>query len=150
MSDLFLSRLQLSDFRVYGDHYTFDLDPRPGVTLIAGANGLGKTTMFDGIEWALTGRVRRFDEMPLDGRRKERNPLTRLGRPEGAHRVSLQFSEGQPIDRGQGLEPTKADIVALLRRPDWPEIGDLGRYLSITHFLGQAASQRFSVRSPRA
>jgi exonuclease SbcC len=150
MSDLFLSRIRLSDFRVYGDHYTFDLDPRPGVTLIVGVNGVGKTTMFDGIEWALTGSVSRFNDMPLDGRRRERNPLTRLGRPEGAHRVSLQFSEGQPIDRGQGLEPTKANIIGLLQQSDWPEIGDLGRYLSITHFLGQAASQRFSVRNPRA
>ena len=40
MSDLFLSRIRLSDFRVYGDHYTFDLDPRPGVTLIVGVNGV--------------------------------------------------------------------------------------------------------------
>src|SRR6266851_5489122 len=107
MTDLFLSRVQLADFRIYGDYYTFELDPQPGVTLIVGANGLGKTTLFDGIEWALTGQVSRFDDVPSDGRRKGRDPLTRLGRPDGAHRVSLQFNDGAPIDRGQGLEPAE-------------------------------------------
>ncbi|MCX5581643.1 AAA family ATPase [Kaistia terrae] len=149
MTDLFLRRVELSNFRVYGDSYGFDFDPQPGVTLIVGANGLGKTTLFDGIEWALTGEVSRFSDVPVDGRRKERNPLTRLGQPEGSHRVGVVFSDGTPIDRGQGLNPTEAEVAGLLRRPGWSEISDLHRYLSITHFLGQAASMRFSVRKPK-
>lgn len=149
MNDLFLRRVELSNFRVYGESYAFDFDPKPGVTLIVGANGLGKTTLFDGIEWALTGEVSRFSDILIDGRRKERDPLTRLGQPEGSHRVGVVFSDGTPIDRGQGLNPTEAQVASVLRRPGWSEISDLHRYLSITHFLGQAASMRFSVRKPK-
>jgi chromosome segregation ATPase len=149
MTDLFLRRVELSNFRVYGDSYIFDFDPEPGVTLIVGGNGVGKTTLFDGIEWALTGEVSRFSAFPVDGRRRERDPLTRLGQPEGSHRVGLQFNDGLPIDRGQGREPSEVEIASFLRQPGWAEIGDLYRYLSITHFLGQAASTRFSVRKPR-
>src|SRR5262249_32660891 len=36
-----------------------------------------------------------------------------------------------------------------LKIPAWPEIGDLYSYLSITHFLGQSAAQRFSVKKPK-
>jgi DNA repair exonuclease SbcCD ATPase subunit len=117
--------------------------------LVIGANGLGKTTLFDGIEWALTNEVSRFAEIPVDGRRRERNPLTRIGQPEGSHRVSLQFTDGPPIDRGRGVAPADGQVADLLRKAEWPGIGDLHRYLSITHFLGQASSQRFSVRKPR-
>ena len=61
---------------VYGNAYTFNLDPRPGVTLIVGPNRFRpKTTFFDGIEWALTGRVSRFDDVPR--MRRERDPLSR-------------------------------------------------------------------------
>jgi DNA repair exonuclease SbcCD ATPase subunit len=149
MNDLFLRKVELSNFRVYGNSYTFDLPPSPGVTLIVGANGLGKTTFFDGVEWALTNEVSRFADIPTDGRRRERDPLTRLGVPEGSHRVSLQFTDGAPIDRGRGVAPADGVVANLLRKPQWPEIGDLHRYLSITHFLGQASSQRFSVRKPK-
>jgi DNA repair exonuclease SbcCD ATPase subunit len=47
MNDLFLRKVELSNFRVYGNSYTFNFPPSPGVTLIIGANGLGKTTFFD-------------------------------------------------------------------------------------------------------
>ncbi len=149
MNDLFLRKVELSNFRVYGNSYTFNLPPSPGVALIIGANGLGKTTFFDGIEWALTNEVSRLAEIPTDARRRGRDPLTRLGLPEGSHRVSLQFTDGPPIDRGPGVAPADGQVVDLLRKPQWPSIGDLHRYLSITHFLGQASSQRFSVRKPR-
>lgn len=146
MTDLFLRRVELSNFRVYGESYVFDFDAAPGVTLIMGPNGLGKTTFFDGLEWALTGQVSRFSGQ-AEGRRK-RSPLTRLGQPDDTHRVSLQFSDGAPLDRGLGFAPAPEAVVDLLRAPSWPSVGDLHRYLSITHFLGQSASMRFSVRSP--
>ena len=78
------------------------------ITLITGANGLGKTSFFDGVEWALTNQVSRFQDIPVDGRRKEPDPLTRIGAPENSHRVSLQFSDGEPIDRGAGFVPATA------------------------------------------
>jgi exonuclease SbcC len=148
MSNLYLRSVEFSNFRIYGDSYAFELPDGPGVTLITGANGLGKTSFFDGVEWALTNQVSRFQDIPTDARRKEPDPLTRIGAPANSHRVSLQFSDGDPIDRGAGFVPDEAAIVALLKRPEWAEITNLHGYLSMTHFLGQAATQRFSLRKP--
>ncbi|MCQ8240498.1 AAA family ATPase [Rhizosaccharibacter radicis] len=148
MSDLYLRSVELSNFRIYGDSYALELPGGPGVTLITGANGLGKTSFFDGVEWALTNQVSRFQDIPVDARRKERDPLTRIGAPTDSHRVSLQFSDGEPIDRGAGFVPEEGAIAQLLKRPEWAEITNLHGYLSITHFLGQAATQRFSLRKP--
>ncbi|TPN63621.1 chromosome segregation protein SMC [Mesorhizobium sp. B1-1-1] len=148
MSNLYLRSVELSNFRIYGDSYAFELPDGPGVTLITGANGLGKTSFFDGVEWALTNQVSRFQDIPMDARRKEPDPLTRIGAPENSHRVSLQFSDGDPIDRGAGFVPDEGAIARLLKRPEWAEISNLHGYLSITHFLGQAATQRFSLRKP--
>ena len=148
MSELFLRNVEFSNFRIYGDSYSLSIPPCPGVTLITGANGLGKTSFFDGIEWALTGQVSRFLNIMTDGRKKKADPLTRLGASEDSHRVSLQFSDGAPIDRGAGFVPEEADIIRLLKQPDWSAISNLDGYLSITHFLGQASTQRFSQRKP--
>jgi AAA domain len=144
VSDLYLRSVELSNFRIYGDSYAYELPDGPGVTLITGANGLGKTSFFDGVEWALTNRVNRFLDVPVDGRRKEPDPLTRIGAPTDSHRVSLQFSDGAPIDRGAGFVPNEASIARLLKRPGWADITNLHGYLSITHFLGQSSTQRFS------
>jgi DNA repair exonuclease SbcCD ATPase subunit len=148
MSDLYLRSVEFSNFRIYGDSYAFEFPDGPGITLISGANGLGKTSFFDGVEWALTDQVSRFQDIPVDGRRKEPDPLTRIGAPENSHRVSLQFSDGAPIDRGAGFVPDEAKIAQVLKRPEWTEITNLHGYLSITHFLGQASTQRFSLRKP--
>jgi len=150
MSDIFLRSVELSNFRIYGESYVFEFPEGPGVTLITGANGLGKTSFFDAVEWALTSQVGRFSDIPNDARRRGRDPLTRVGAAENSHRVSLAFSEGAPIDRGAGFIPADGSIEGLLRRPDWPEIGNLHGYLSITHFLGQASTRRFSLREPKS
>jgi DNA repair exonuclease SbcCD ATPase subunit len=148
MNDLFLRSVEFSNFRIYGDSYAFEFPAGPGVTLITGGNGLGKTSFFDGVEWALTDQVGRFSDIPVDGRRKNVDPLTRIGAPKKSHRVSIQFSDGSVIDRGAGFEAQEADIVRLLKSPDWAEIGNLHGYLSITHFFGQASAQRFSLKQP--
>jgi exonuclease SbcC len=148
MSGIYLRSVEFSNFRVYGDSYAYEFPAEPSVTLITGGNGLGKTSFFDGVEWALTGHVGRFSDIHVDGRRKVQDPLTRIGARANSHRVSLQFSEGLPIDRGAGFETDEAEIARLLKQPDWAEIADLHGYLSITHFFGQTSAQRFSLKKP--
>ncbi len=150
MTDLYLRGVEFSNFRIYGDSYSFEFPAGPGVTLITGGNGLGKTSFFDGIEWALTNNVDRLKDIPTDGRRRNIDPLTRIGAPAKSHRVSLQFSDGTVIDRGAGFEASDAEIIKLLKRPEWAEISNLHGYLSITHFFGQASAQRFSLKKPTA
>ena len=150
MTDIFLSRIAIHDFRTFGN-FEIEVPAAPGLVLLTGTNGLGKSSFFDAIEWGLTNKIRRFDPYLQKGRKKltEDDYLTRRGAAPGSHRVSLTFSGCDPIERGAARGTAMADIIAQLTRPDRPAINDLGTYLALTHFLGQAAQQRFTSRDPQ-
>src|SRR4051812_48779091 len=101
MSDLYLSRIRIQDFRTFGA-FDVEVPASPGLTLLTGTNGLGKSSFFDAIEWGLTGGIRRFDSY-LGGesgkKRKigEGEYLTRRGAAADTHRVELGFNHGAVI-----------------------------------------------------
>ena len=150
MSEIFLSRIAIRDFRTFGD-FAIDIPAAPGLVLLTGTNGLGKSSFFDAIEWGLTNKIRRFEPYINKGRKKlvEKDYLTRRGAEPGSHSVALTFSDGDTIERSTAGGTSMADIVAQLARPDRRTINDLGTYLALTHFLGQAAQQRFTSRDPQ-
>lgn len=150
MSEIFLSRIAIRDFRTFGD-FAIDIPAAPGLVLLTGTNGLGKSSFFDAIEWGLTNKIRRFEPYINKGRKKllEKDYLTRRGAEPGSHSVALTFSDGDAIERSTAGGTSMADIVAQLTRPDRHTINDLGTYLALTHFLGQAAQQRFTSRDPQ-
>lgn len=150
MSEIFLSRIAIHDFRTFGA-FEIEIPSAPGLVLLTGTNGLGKSNFFDAIEWCLTNRIRRFEPYLQTGRKKlvEKDYLTRRGAEPGTHRVSLTYSGSDPIKRGAGTGTPMTEIIAKLARPDRRAINDLGTYLALTHFLGQAAQQRFTSRDPR-
>lgn len=143
MNPLYLSRIEIENFRTYGEDFKVDLNPSPGVTLICGMNGLGKTGFFEALEWALTGDVRRLSEK----RKDELDPvaITRSGAPKNSHRVRVQW--GDYVLERQGSElRLGADLGEFLRLPSWqPQISDVGTYLRLTHFLPQASASRFTM-----
>lgn len=144
MTGVFLNAVRLTNFRTFGS-FTLDVAPGPGLTLLVGTNGLGKSSFFDGLEWCLTGGIRRFETHI--GRLKERDYLTRRDAPAGSHEVGLSFTEGDPLVRTERLQPSISDLRDLLKQPQWTDIKDLGAYLAFTHFLGQASQQRFTSRA---
>lgn len=150
MSEIFLSRIAIRDFRTFGD-FAIDIPAAPGLVLLTGTNGLGKSSFFDAIEWGLTNKIRRFEPYINKGRKKlvEKDYLTRRGAEPGSHSVALTFSDGDAVERSATRGTIMADIVAQLARPDRRTINDLGTYLALTHFLGQAAQQRFTSRDPQ-
>jgi len=150
VSDIFLSRIAIHDFRTFGD-FEIEVPAAPGLVLLTGTNGLGKSSFFDAIEWGLTNKIRRFEPYLQKGRKNlaEKDYLTRRGAEPGSHRVSLTFSGSHPIERSAASATAMADIITQLARPDRRAINDLGAYLALTHFLGQAAEQRFTSRNPQ-
>jgi DNA repair exonuclease SbcCD ATPase subunit len=150
MSDIFLSRIAIYDFRTFGD-FEIEVPAAPGLVLLTGTNGLGKSSFFDAIEWGLTNKIQRFEPYLQRGRKKltEKDYLTRRRAEPGSHRVSLTFSGNDPIERSAAGGTAMADIIAQLARPDRRAINNLGTYLALTHFLGQAAQQRFTSRDPQ-
>lgn len=144
VSDLFLRSVRFKDFRTFGSFET-QIVPAPGLTLLVGTNGLGKSSFFDALEWGLTGEVRRFKSYM--GATDQGKYLTRRGAVAGSHFVGLGFSDDTSIDRGPDTDPHSDEIVELLKKPAWTaQIQDIATYLAFTHFLGQAAQQRFTSR----
>ncbi len=56
----FLTRITVSGFRGIGPTSTLPLAPGPGLTIVAGRNGSGKSSFCEGLEVALTGKSARF------------------------------------------------------------------------------------------
>ena len=57
MSEIYITRIDLENFRTFGK-FGLDLPAAPGLILLVGTNGLGKSSFFDGLEWGLTGSIR--------------------------------------------------------------------------------------------
>ena len=140
----FLREVLLKDFRTFGD-FRLPLSAGPGLTLLVGTNGLGKSSFFDAIEWCLTGSISRFKSFV--GNLKESDYLTRRDAEPGTHRVGLAFAEGGSLVRTVHERPSSDRLLTLLKDPGWTEIKDIGAYLGFTHFLGQASQQRFTSRA---
>ena len=54
-----LSRLIINNFRVFPGQYIFDFSKKQ-LILVGGQNGHGKSSLFDAIQWCLTGEIRRY------------------------------------------------------------------------------------------
>jgi DNA replication and repair protein RecF len=90
-----VTRLQLRDFRSY-EHA--ELRPGPGLTVIAGRNGAGKTNLLEAVYFACTGR---------SCRTANEREVVRFGAPlarlvleaeddRGRHEITVGFQPGEP------------------------------------------------------
>ncbi|MBH0775804.1 AAA family ATPase [Nocardia bovistercoris] len=61
VNGIFLSAIRVRGFRGIGPEATLELAPGPGLTLVVGRNGSGKSSFAEAAEMALTGGNRRWD-----------------------------------------------------------------------------------------
>jgi recombinational DNA repair ATPase RecF len=61
----YLRSISVSGFRGVGRAAKLDLEPGPGLTLVVGRNGSGKSSFAEGLEVLLTGALRRWQDMPM-------------------------------------------------------------------------------------
>jgi exonuclease SbcC len=118
-----LHRIELTGFGPFRERQTVDFDAfdDDGVFLISGRTGAGKSSILDGVSFALYGSVPRYD----GGERRLRSDHCALGDPT---EVRLEFTTGQrrlrvtrapeydrPAKRGGGLttEPQRAELEEL-------------------------------------
>jgi len=144
MNWIYLSRIKIGNFRTFGA-FDISIPAAPGLTLLTGTNGLGKSSFFDALEWGLTGKVRRFEKYLRKGIPEGRY-LTRRTAPHDSHSVSFRFTGGNEIEREFDHGPSESAVADLLKREDWPQIREIGTYLAFTHFLGQSSQERFTSR----
>lgn len=60
----FIKSVEVSGFRGVGPSTTLALHPGPGLTIVAGRNGSGKSSIAEAVEFALTGTTYRWKEKP--------------------------------------------------------------------------------------
>jgi len=90
-----VTRLQVRNFR---SHERAELRPGPGMTVIAGRNGAGKTNLLEALYFACTGRSCRTAnerECVRFGAEVLRLELTAAD-AQGEHEISVGFSPGEP------------------------------------------------------
>jgi exonuclease SbcC len=106
-----IKEITLSGFRAYNQEYRFLFDDK--LTLIIGENGTGKTSLFDGIQFSLLGKLSQYENIP---EAKTEDMIINRSNPSGKLRVSVQLEgkEGETIEieratkRGKKpLSPTK-------------------------------------------
>ncbi len=62
---VYLQSVTVAGFRGVGPQRELELEPGPGLTLIVGRNGSGKSSFAEGLEILLTGTVRRWNGRPV-------------------------------------------------------------------------------------
>ncbi|WYP28036.1 SMC family ATPase [Alkalihalobacillus sp. FSL W8-0930] len=55
-----LEKLTINNFRIFNGQYEFDFTNK-SLIVVNGPNGNGKSTIFDSIQWCLTGKIPRYD-----------------------------------------------------------------------------------------
>ena len=117
----YLTKVTVSGFRGVGPERSLDLKPAPGLTVICGRNGSGKSTFAEAIEIALTGHNERWaDDRAVEWRDGWRNLHV-------AHPTQVEL---QLLVEGQ----TPAQTVVRRR---WPQAGDLKSAIAEVQPTGQ-------------
>lgn len=103
-----ITKLELSGFRAFSRPISFNLDAR--TVIIAGENGQGKTSIFDGIYWAITGRISRLDEdarnvVSMYSETGQARVVLELSDAAGRKLVLNRFTDGE----GQSLSVTEGE-----------------------------------------
>lgn len=107
-----IQRLTVSGFRGFRDRV--DVPFAEGFTVIDGRNGVGKSTLFDAIEFALTGHLSKYGEMKAGGESAEDYLWWKGDGPAPAERfVELTLCDGeqQIVVRRTPIEDPSAEVL---------------------------------------
>jgi recombinational DNA repair ATPase RecF len=103
----YLRSLTVSGFRGIGPAATLAVVPRPGLTLVVGRNGSGKSSFAEALEVLLTGNLRRWEKLPAVWRQGWRS----MHCPETA-RITAEFLiEGAAPAKVERTWPVDADFA---------------------------------------
>ena len=61
---VWLKSVTVEGFRGIGPQATLELEPAPGLTVVVGRNGSGKSSFAEGLELLMTGQLKRWEKRP--------------------------------------------------------------------------------------
>jgi exonuclease SbcC len=142
--------IEISAFRAYKSQVTFDLDAE--VVVLYGQNGLGKTSFFDAIDFACTGRIGRLQGRSKTSGKRIKEIARNLDASDQDTYVALQVDEnaGTRLVRqaadwnfahiGKQICDRKA-VLSWLTAASWseeiPRIENLEKLFRATHLFSQ-------------
>ena len=103
----YLRSLTVSGFRGIGQPATLSLAPGPGLTLVVGRNGSGKSSFAEALEVLLTGELRRWAKLPAVWQQGWRS----MHHPEQAEITAEFLVEGAGLAVVQRTWPAGADFT---------------------------------------
>lgn len=148
MTPTYLSQIDISNFRSFGPNFSLDIPAKPGLVIIYGMNGLGKTSFFEAIEWLLTADARRISDSLRAGQLEKY--LTRRKADEMSHQVAIKFGDDeQRFARTATTGPSPTELADFLTNPSWnSKPSDTTPYFRLTMFLPQSKRFRFEEEKP--
>lgn len=137
---IYLSRFRALNFRSFGK-VDIALPAGPGLVVLEGPNGLGKTSWLEALEWVLSGQVNRWRQQDDDHGLQTVAHIARRGTAGTGCSVELNFGERR-ARWAEGAAPIPAtwlcdDPARWSLRPD-----NLNGFLRGTHILPQSSSLR--------
>jgi energy-coupling factor transporter ATP-binding protein EcfA2 len=158
---IFLKSIEVEGFRGIGAKHKLRVDPSPGLTLIVGPNGCGKSSFAEAVERAVTGTTLRWAQATTDERANWRNvhhPVCGLRLVWQAERETAESSLKVSWNIDEELNGGRAEI----RRPDessrpwsateWQaavsSTPPLLSYAALSAVLGGKQSELFDVFNP--
>ena len=106
----YLQSLTVGGFRGIGPPATLKVAPRPGLTLVVGRNGSGKSSFAEALEVLLTGNLKRWEKLPAVWKQSWRS----MHCPDQA-RITAEFViEGVGQAKVQRIWPADADFAESL------------------------------------
>ncbi len=152
-----IKSLEVSDFRGLQGNRILDFESAD-IILLFGLNGFGKTSVFDAIEWCLTGKLSRYERYAETGRKQDfgkekevlrnkyaTNPNTfaKLVLERGATIGRRVLSNNNESDYNMGsiIEGCKYGLDSITKEAIKPELAN--SYFSATHILSQETINHF-------